>query len=75
MESCPHCHFLMRDDAVECGVCNRPRVVVATDGVTVVDDVRVGIGRSTGMPVALVVLLMIVLAVGAALVVMTLGSG
>lgn len=64
MEICGHCHFLMRDDAAECGVCHRPRVVVMNDGVTVVDDVRVGSGRSTGLPVALVVLLVLVVAVG-----------
>lgn len=67
MESCPHCHFLMRDDAVECGVCHRPRIIVATEGIAVVDDARVGVGHSTGMPVAVVVMLMIVVLIGAGL--------
>ena len=71
MESCPHCHFLMRDDAVECGVCHRPRVIIARDGVAVVDDARVGSGHSTGMPVALVVMLLLVLAVGVGVVAVT----
>lgn len=66
MESCTNCHFLMRDDAVECGVCHSPRMVVVTDGMAVVDDARVGVGHSTGLPVALVVLTGLVLAVGAA---------
>lgn len=67
MESCPHCHFLMRDDAVECGVCHEPRVVVATDGLAVVDDVRVGAGHATGTPIAVMVLIAFVLVVGAAI--------
>lgn len=68
MESCPHCHFLLRDDAAECSVCHRPRIVVATEGVAVVDDLRVGAGRSNGVPVALVVLLVLVAVVGAGVV-------
>ncbi len=71
VESCPHCHFLMRDDAVECGVCHRPRVVVSTEGFAVVDDSRVGAGRSTGVPVAIVVMLFLVLAAGTGLLVST----
>jgi len=66
VESCPNCHFLMRDDAVECGVCHTPRMVVVTEGLAVVDDTRVGLGHSTGLPVALVVLTGLLLAVGAA---------
>lgn len=65
MEICPHCHFLIRDDARECGVCHRPRVMVATDGSYAVDSVRVGVGRSTGVPVALVVLMCLVVLFGA----------
>ena len=57
----------MRDDAVECGVCHRPRVVVSTEGFAVIDDSRVGAGRSTGMPVAIVVMLFLVLAAGVGL--------
>ncbi len=71
MESCPHCHFLMRDDAVECGVCHRPRVIVARDGIAVVDDSRVGAGHSTGIPVALVVMLLLVVAAGVGVVAVT----
>ncbi|MBS1837640.1 MAG: hypothetical protein JST64_08075 [Actinobacteria bacterium] len=67
METCPHCHFLMRDDADECGVCHRPRVVVATDGFAVVDDSRVA-AHSGGLPVVLVVLTALVIAAGVALV-------
>lgn len=69
MESCPHCHFLMRDDAVECGVCHRPRVIVTREGIAVVDDRRVGIDHSGGVPVAVVVMLGLLLAAGVALVV------
>lgn len=66
MESCPHCHFLMRDDAVECGVCHRPRVVVATEGYAVVDDSRV-VEHPTTMPVVLVVLTGLLVAAGGAI--------
>ena len=62
METCPHCHFLMRDDAVECGVCHRPRIIVARDNVAIVDDARVRAGHSTGVPVAIIVMLVLVLA-------------
>ncbi|UDY35515.1 hypothetical protein [Dermatobacter hominis] len=65
MESCPHCHFLMRDDAIECGVCHRPRIIVVRDNVAIVDDARVGVGHSTGIPVAVVAMLLLVLAIGA----------
>jgi len=61
VESCPHCHFLMRDDAVECGVCHRPRIIVATDGLAVVDDARVGAGGASGVSIAVVVMVMLVL--------------
>jgi hypothetical protein len=66
VESCPHCHFLMRDDDIECGVCHRPRVIVARENVAVVDDFRVGAGQPTGVPVAVVAMLVLVLALGAA---------
>ena len=46
------------------GVCHRPRVIVARDGIAVVDDSRVGAGHSTGIPVALVVMLLLVVAAG-----------
>lgn len=65
MESCPHCHFLMRDDAVECGVCHRPRVIVAREGIAVIDDARVGVAQSAEVPLTWVFLLLLV--VGAAL--------
>ena len=64
MESCPHCHFLIRDDARECGVCHRPRVIAVSDGAYVVDSVRVGAGRATGIPVAVVVLMLLVVLLG-----------
>jgi hypothetical protein len=54
----------MRDDAVECGVCHRPRIIVARDNVAIVDDARVGVGHSTGVPVALMAMLLIVLVAG-----------
>ena len=67
MESCPHCHFLVRDDARTCGVCNRPLVTPAVDGLAPlpVDSVRVGPGRATGIPIAVVVLTLLVLLFGA----------
>ncbi len=71
MESCPHCHFLMRDDAVECGVCHRPRIIVDRGGVAIVDDSRVGVGRSTGVPVALIFMLVLVLCIGVGVVAAT----
>ncbi len=71
MESCRHCHFLMRDDAIECGVCHRPRVMVARDAVAVVDDTRVGFEHAGGVPVALVVMIGLVLAAGVAIVAST----
>jgi hypothetical protein len=65
VESCPHCHFLMRDDAHECGVCHRPRVVAAgLDATTAIDSVRVGPGQATGVPVAVVVLVLLVVLFG-----------
>ncbi len=61
MESCPHCHFLVHDDARSCAVCGRPLVLAAVDGTTAVDSVRVGPGHATGVPIAVVVLMLLVL--------------
>jgi hypothetical protein len=58
----------MRDDALECGVCHQPRLMVQASGaVAQVDQMRIGNGRSSGVPVAIVVLLalLVMLAVGA----------
>ena len=59
MESCPHCYFLMRDDAVECGVCHQPRVIVTREGIAVIDDIRVGSEQPTEVPLTLVFLLLV----------------
>jgi hypothetical protein len=62
VESCPHCHFLVHDDARTCGVCNRPLVLAAVDGSTApIDAIRVGSGQASGVPIAVVVLTLLVL--------------
>lgn len=66
MESCPHCYFLMRDDAVECGVCHQPRVIVAREGIAVIDDVRVGAEQRADTPLTLVFLLLVAVGLGLA---------
>jgi hypothetical protein len=66
VESCPHCHFLIRDGARTCGVCHKPVMVAPAGGgaayvAPAVDSMRIGPARSSGTPVAVVAMLLLVL--------------